>query len=135
MPRFVLYRIGASSNLNNTCSIHIQNSCYICFQCNIVFFSVHLILFFTFELIFFLPFSEQNQSNKPNWYLSLIDTYLWLINWYLSFGVDFFQVFQLIHAKTVLEVSHYFGKIYLLNCLVGCLIFKSCPDIRVKLFV
>ena len=50
-------------------------------------------------------------------------------------GVDFFQVFQLIHVKTILEVSHYFGKIYLLNCLVGCLILKRCPDIRVRLFI
>ena len=37
---------------------------------------------------------------------------------------DFFQLFQLIHAKTVLDVSYYFGKIYFLKYLVECLIFK-----------
>ena len=37
--------------------------------------------------------------------------------------------------KTVLDVSFYFGKMYLLKCLVECLIFESCPDIGVKLFI
>ena len=78
-----------------------------------------------------MPFSEQNQSNKSNWYLSLISVLylLILLGWTSS------NFFQFIHAKTVLEVYHYFEKIYLLKCLVGCLIFKSFPGIRVKLFV
>ena len=38
---------------------------------------------------------------------------------------DFFRFSQLIHAETVLDVSHYFGKIYLLKYLVECLIFKK----------
>ena len=39
-------------------------------------------------------------------------------------GVDLFQSFQLIHIKTPLEVSRYFGKIYLLKGLCRSLIFK-----------
>ena len=38
--------------------------------------------------------------------------------------MDLFEFLQLIHAETVLEVSRYFGKIYLLKGLCGCLIFK-----------
>ena len=51
--------------------------------------------------------------------------------------VDLLPVFPVktINAKTVLEVSCYFGKIYLLKGLDGCLIFFNCFDIRVKLFV